>query len=74
MRTHSDRQMARKLTIEEAVLLRMRLLTSWINFWVEDREDPELEWSESTEFGVTQIEDLQRCLERLKVKLKREQN
>lgn len=66
--------MKTKKTIEEWAILRMKLLTNWIQFWVEDREDPELEWVVSTEFGLTQIEDLQRCLEALKVKLKKEQN
>jgi hypothetical protein len=70
----TNRKMARKRSIEESALMRMRLLSHWLNFWIEDLEDPEIMLSESADFGVMQIVDLQACLERLKVKLEKSRN
>jgi hypothetical protein len=65
----------RKRAIEEIALRRMKLLSSWLNFWMEDvDQDPDLWYTSSVDFGVTQIVDLQECLERLKVKLERRGN
>jgi hypothetical protein len=65
----------RKRAIEEIALSRMKLLSSWLNFWMEDvDQDPDLWYTSSVDFGVTQIVDLQECLERLKVKLERREN
>lgn len=63
----------RKSTEEQAIVL-MKLLSNWINFYLEMKEEEvEDEGVCGVDFGIMQIDSLQGCLERLKQKLKKEQ-
>ena len=59
--------------IEENALRWMRLLTHWLNFWIEDKELPPEERLD-VDFGIREIEELQKKLERLKEHLLKSKN
>jgi hypothetical protein len=65
--------MKNKRSSEEQAIVLMKLLTNWLNFWIESREEEPENWF-SADFGIMQIEGLQKCLERVKRKLEKEQN
>jgi hypothetical protein len=62
-----------KRSSEEQAIVLMKLLTNWLNFWIESKEEEPIVGF-SADFGIVQIEGLQRCLERVKRKLEKEKN
>ena len=62
-----------KRTLEETVILRLRLLTNWLQFWADfEREEPEGLLVMNPEIVLLQIEELQERLEELRAKMSKE--
>jgi hypothetical protein len=64
-----------KRSSEEQAILLMKLLIHWLEFWIEDeKEKPKNRAGWGSEFGITQIDGLQQCLERVRLKLEKSKN
>lgn len=63
-------KIAKKRTLEEKVISRMRLFANWLEFWEEDvKDEREDALPLRPDFGLLQLDDLQRDLERLREKI-----
>jgi hypothetical protein len=52
----------------------MRLFSGWLEFWIEEKALPPEERVIHVDFGITQIEGLQKKLELLKEQLEKSKN
>lgn len=66
--------MTAKRGVEHRAAWQMRFLLNWINFWIEVQETGEGLGELGEDFAIMQIDNLQRTLERLRVKLEKSQN
>ena len=56
---------------EEQAIVLMRLLTHWLNFWINTKEEGPVD-SLGPDFGIVQIKGLKKCLDRVEKKLEKE--
>lgn len=60
----------KRRSLEQCVITRMRLFAHWLEFWEEDVKDESGELIPmSSDFGLLQLDDLQKSLERLRAKI-----